>query len=170
MKILIWLMLSIYGLNSWAYSCPADVNTNPNAKAVFAWMSRFQGKQNMRGCYVEITVCDPNEAHEGGAVIGEIYIVDDKQREAYLPLTTVNGEAGKIKTSIEAYNKNFYYIKFDYYFEPEFGRSEAYRLDLHLDPSGQYLKSLALGTYATRKKIHSPSGNRSRWYNCGDSN
>lgn len=164
MNKLLMLTLMLLSLRCFAYPCPVDVESNAKAKAIRGWMSELQGKQNLKNCYLEITVCDPAEAGES-PVIGEVYIVDEDKREGYLPLTVATLGDEKMKTKLDASSFAFYYIKYDYYFEEEFGRTEASRLDIHLDEH-RLLRSIDLGLYATRKKIHSPDGNESRWYSC----
>lgn len=167
MKILICLLVSVICGTSWAYSCPEDFETNKKKKAFHSWLQRFEGHLSMKGCEIEITLCNPNEGGDQHSMIGEIYVVDSHDREVYLPLNLVEKGNPKIRTSLEAHPRTLFYIKYDYYFEEEYGKTESYRLDIRLERKTGQIKSIDLGTYSTKKKVKSENGNESRWYNCG---
>jgi hypothetical protein len=139
-----------------------------DVQVVQSWLQRFQGQSDIPNCHLEITACNPNEPRTTGATIGELFLIDKEGRQAYLPLMVADKGDRKIQTQIESSQRRLKYIKFDRYFEEEFGRTEAYRLEIRLDSTGEHIQRLDLGTYATRKKLHQPNGNESRWYNCGE--
>ena len=159
------LLFLLTPLNLWAYACPSALEAKPESVEIYSWLERFQGQQTVGRCTVEITACDINIERTAGGILGEIYVVDENKREAYLPILWSERNS-RIQTELEAGNKYLHYVKYDYFFEPEYGRTESYRLELRLNSKGNALGELNLGTYATRKKLHSPDGNQSRWYNC----
>lgn len=160
-------LLIIYGSHGAAYSCPADFDVDQRKKVFHDWIGRFKGRFSLKGCQVEITVCDPKMARTEGSMIGEIFLVDRRGREAYLPLHLVSKGNPKIRTSLQAHPKTLYYLKYDYFYEEELGQTEGYQLDLRLEPGTGEIKDIDLGIYASHKKLKRPDGTKSRWYNCG---
>ncbi len=154
---------------AWSYPCPADLESTKNKKVLHDWLMRLKGHRMIEGCQIEITACNPEEPRSNGQTLGELFLIDNRSREVYLPLTIAEPKDSKIRTSLEAYPKSFFYIKWDYYYEEEFGRTETYRLDIRMTKDGQGMRSLDLGTYSTNKALNGSDGNQSRWYNCGES-
>lgn len=164
-KLIVFALTLYSGLAS-AYPCPGVVQAEPQAGQLQAWMARWQGRMQVGECQVEITACDLNQGAGSSSTIGEIYIVDKEGREAYLPLSWIGAGHSEGKTQLEMYEKRLSYVKYDYVFEDEYGRTEAYRLDMRVNLDTGSIRTIDLGTYATRKKLHMPDGNQSRWYNC----
>lgn len=169
MRYFVLCLMMFVEVQAWAYPCPATFRQDPQAQETVQWLSRFGGQTDFPNCHIEITTCDPGELGPEQAPLAELYIVDAKGREAYLPISLVAEGTPKIETSIRLRERSLYYIKKDRFEEPEFGRTEAYRLEIRTEPKDlQVLRGLDLGTYSTNKKIHTPDGNQSRWYNCGE--
>lgn len=154
---------------AWSYPCPTDLESHREKKALHEWLIRLRGHRMIEGCKIEITACDPSEARTESQILGEVYVVDFRNREAYLPMTIADTANPKIRTQLKAYPNSFFYTKWDYYYESQFGRTETYRLDIRMTRDGRGVRSLALGTYSTYKALNHPNGNQSRWYNCGES-
>ena len=161
-----FLFLIVFApLQVWAYPCPMDFEKNSESFKIFSWLEHFQGQQAIGRCTVGITACDAKAERTVSGILGEIYVIDEDKREAYLPVLWAENNP-RLQTELEVGSKYLHYVKYDYFFEEEYGRTEAYRLELRLNARGDGLAGLDLGTYATRKKLHSPDGNESRWYNC----
>lgn len=167
---LLWTFPLLYLLHSspsFGYPCPKEMLTDSSGAVLFQWLDRFKGVMELPGCRVEITVCNPQEKETLNNQIGEIYILDDNQREAYLPIILTDANNSKIKTKVRFGRKYLNYFKKDLFFEEELGRTEAYRLEFELTEDASSLKGLDLGVYATRKQLNQPNGNDSLWFNCG---
>jgi hypothetical protein len=138
-----------------AYTCPPSM-TDKQSK-LQQWLEPWRGVHEMPGCRVEITVCAPGGEEDTGAVLAEVYVTDDKGREAYLPLTYA--DSAKIETRARYYPRTLNYLKRDKFREEEYGRTETSRLEITLARDRSGIKSLDLGLYATNKPL--------RWFNCG---
>lgn len=167
--ILVFLILSLQCGLAWGYPCPRDLETSKDKKTLHDWLVRLRGHRMIEGCKIEVTACDATEPRSDSQILGEIYVVDFRNREAYLPLLIADRKNEKIQTQLKAYPNSFFYIKWDYYYENELGQTETYRLDIRMTRDGRGVRSLDLGTYSTNKALNQPNGNRSRWYNCGES-
>lgn len=156
-----WFYLGLYFFtgSAWAYHCPTEMTAQQ--EELRKWFEPLRGTYEIRNCRVEITVCAPESGEEANPIVAEVYIVDHRGREAYLPLNLADSQ--KISARAEFYRRTLFYIKRDKYYETEFGRTETSRLQIVLDENG--IKSLDLGMYATNKRLRGPSA--SRWYNCG---
>lgn len=167
MKTVLAILLLLCASQAFAYPCPSDMETNKTKRNLYSWISRFKGTHGLSGCAIEITACNPTEARSDSQVLAEVYVVDRRRREAYLPVTIAESTNTKIHTTSHPYRKALYYVKSDYFYEPELGRTETYQLDLLLDEKTTRLESLDLGTYSTNKALHGEDGNQSRWWTCG---
>jgi len=163
----IYVVLLLSSSLARAYPCPEIIKTDGRAERLRNWAERWQGVHAIGACRVEITACTAAEGAGSGAVIGELLVTDGAGREAYLPLSVIEPDSRFGRTRLRFYADRLSYLKYDYLFEEEFGRTEAYRLDVRVTADGAALRRLDLGTYATRKKLHGPGENQSRWYNCG---
>lgn len=139
-----------------AYTCPPAM-TERQAK-LQRWLEPWRGVHEFNGCRAEITVCEPGQEEGAGTVLAEVYVTDDKRREAYLPLTAADTE--KIETRASYYPRTLNYLKRDKFKEEEYGRTETTRLEITLMRDRSAIKTLDLGLYATNKPL--------RWFNCGD--
>ncbi len=167
MRIAFLVLMFLAGTQALAYPCPADLEAVKAKRLLHNWVSQFKGQHVIAGCKVEFTACNPLEPRGDGQMLAELYIVDYRRREAYLPLIIVPSGNPKVRTSLEAYPKSLFYIKWDYFYEKEFGETETYRLDIRLTEKGNAIESIDLGTYSTNKALDLPGGTQSRWYNCG---
>ncbi len=152
--------------SAWAYSCPKDLQNTRRAVELHHWLNHFQGRLQVGGCQIEITACDLSAEPGISSMIGEIYIVDKRGREAYLPLSYIPPGSREGETHIQFFKQRLVYLKRDKLYEEEYGRTEVYRLDMRVSPDYTRIVKLDLGTYATNKKLNMPNGNQSRWYNC----
>lgn len=167
MKILLSLVV-LFAHVAQAYPCPSSVSRDADAKLLHDWLMRFAGKFQMPGCQVEILACDEDQIDDN-SLIGEVYVIDQKKREAYIPVVYVKSQPAKLKTMVDASKRIIDYIEVDRFYEPEFGKTELYQLELRSDKKTGKLRRLDIGTYSTNKALHQTNGNQSRWYNCGDS-
>lgn len=161
-------VILLINAQTWAYSCPTDLEQTPTKLNLHNWLNRFVGIRQLRGCTLEIRVCDPLEPRTENQMLAEIYIMDSQNREVYLPLIIVSSDNSKMDTELEIYSKTLFYLKRDKFYESEFGRTETYRFEISLDRDGSTIKSLDIGVYSTNKALRNrPDGNQSVWYNCG---
>jgi hypothetical protein len=168
MKIL-FLFLLLGSPKIWAYPCPQNLSLHKEGQTAYQWMKKIKGQWNLKNCRLEITVCNGQEPSNAQNLIGELYLIDEAGREAYLPVTVMEKPLPKIKTQVKEGRRWFYYFRSDRFYEQDLGRTEAYRLEVRMsrkDPS--QLEGLDLGTYSTHHQLNQPNGNDSRWYNCGE--
>jgi hypothetical protein len=155
MKNWIWPALLLFSSAATAYTCPSGMNEE-QAK-LQRWLEPWRGVHELKGCRIEITVCAPDQTEETGAVLAEVYVTDDKGREAYVPLTGT--DSARIQSRARYYPRTLNYLKRDKYREAEFGRTETTRLEITLMRDRSGIESLDFGIYATNKPL--------RWLNCG---
>lgn len=167
-KIVVSIFFLFLGSKTWAYSCPHNWALNPEAVELHGWLQSLKGLRDLQNCQLEITACDPAQPEGIGSNLGEVFIVDSANREVYLPVSFVKDKVGHLTTMIKTSPFRLNYVKYDRYFEAEFGRTEAYRLSIRLHSKTGLIRSVDLGTYSTHKKLNHANGNQSRWYNCGE--
>jgi hypothetical protein len=153
------LTFILWNYSALAYNCPTDLT--PDQEALRKWLHPWGGVHEIQNCRVEITVCAKGKVEDHSQVVAEIYIVDAKGREAFVPLTLNLSE--KIEARANFYPQTMYYLNRDKYFEEESGRTETTRLEMVVHKAG--ILSLDVGQYATNKRLSGPSA--SRWFNCG---
>ncbi|MBX3022676.1 MAG: hypothetical protein KF799_13470 [Bdellovibrionales bacterium] len=170
MNKLILFLMTMASVSVLAYPCPKAIETDPQTIGAKRWLERFQGQHQMRGCQVEITVCNEQEPHVVGGPLAEVYILDEAGREAYLPLVPVAEDTPRMQASMQIHRRSLYYLKKDSFHEPELGRTEVYRLELKTEWDNlDKFNHVSLGTYSTNRRLRHRNGNESRWYNCGES-
>src|SRR4051794_12232553 len=112
-NIFLFLILALH-LNGWSYTCPQVLKSDVQAQRVFRWLNQLKGSFDLANCKVEITACDPLELGPRNPYIGEIYLVEQSGREAYLPVTVVTAEDSKMKTVVEESKRILNYLKVDH--------------------------------------------------------
>jgi hypothetical protein len=168
MKTFLILLAALTSIQTLAYPCPADLVQNKKKKSLHDWLSRIEGTHHIKGCSVEVTLCNPNEPPTDNQILAEVFVRARRQREAYLPITVAAKSDRKIQTQIQSYSRTLVYEKRDLYYEKELGREEFYQLEVVFkSPSSRDIEYLDLATYSTNKALNMPDGNQSRWYNCG---
>jgi len=160
------IFLLTYGL--WAYYCPESVYTDQRASEVHDYLSEVDQALFFNNCEVEILLCDKSDVEfsEKSAPVAEIFILDDKGREAYLPIVfDVDDIRQRVKLIL---NKiTFHYQRKDTNYEDQLGRTENYRFEMRKEAgSAGGVEIVELGIYATYTQLNQSNGNDSHWFVC----
>lgn len=158
MKALLGIFF-LWSCTASAYNCPAGMTADQ--EKLRRWLHPWGGTHELQNCRVEVTVCTAGPTDDDTQIVAEVFIIDAKGREAYVPISLAQSE--KIEAQADFYPRTMFYLKRDKYYETQNGRTETSRLEITLNKKG--IESLDLGVYATKKRLRGPS--KSRWYNCG---
>jgi hypothetical protein len=159
------LLLTIY---TWSYYCPQSVYTNKKASKAHDYLRMVEKDLQFSNCEVEIALCEKSESEVSpdSTPVAEIYIVDDKGREAYLPMT-FEGSWFRNRLKVVVNDTTLHYRIRDRNYEPELGRTEFYRFEMRKVWGSFYdVEAVELGLYATNTQLNQSNGNDSHWFVC----
>lgn len=162
----IYILSIFWAFQAQAYNCPPELKTSEKAQKTLEWLTKFQDVKELHGCQLEIVPCE-NEGEQEGAPVGEIFLVDQQGREAYLQLDFPPEAEDKVHVRVISNKRTLNYKKTDRYYEEENGRTEIWQLEMRtLWEDQDTLNVLELGIYSTNNQLDQPNGNDSHWYTC----
>lgn len=167
MKTIIFMIIIANSIGVMAYSCPNYIKLNPKAMKALEFMQKRQGQFMLGKCKVEVVVCEGWEETETTLPIAEVLVLDSLGREAYATIVYPQTETAYLSTKTEMNKYMIHYEKTDKFFEEEFGRTEALRLEMIAAGPSNFAR-IEMGLYSTHKKLNGPDGNESEWFICSD--
>ncbi len=150
-----------------AHPCPEYLKLNSRALQALEFLQRWPRTFRLGKCRIEVFTCKGWQTTSSTVPMAEILILDEKGREAYASIQYPQEESPYFETKTLTQQKMLHYEKVDRFYEAEFGRTEALRLELVTDwKNPQELKLLELGLYSTNHQLKGPDGNTSEWFRC----
>lgn len=169
MRLMFVLILIFSPLFLEAYSCPSYLIQSDKAQKSYDWLERFKGQFQLHNCEVEIIVCDPQGEPSDSAPVGELLLVTENGREAYISIDFPEEYSWRFNTNIKSYPRSLYYRKKDRYYEPINGRTEIWQLEFRtLWNDLNELNHLEVGIYQTNSQLNQTNGNDSHWFVCSE--
>lgn len=167
MRQLLVFILIFTTYSTQAYDCPQYLEQRSDAKKTLQWLKNFEGLRQVGECQVEIILCKESTTYNQAAPLGEILVIDDKGREAYISIDFPEKNSPVFSTKIKSHSRMLNINKKDRFYEEINGRTEVWRLEMRTGWfDTRQLKAFELGIYSTNNQLNQSNGNDSYWYTC----
>lgn len=166
MKYLIGLFVTLTAYAD-PHTCSQYVKQDGKMNRAVEFLRRYQGRYQFGRCKVEIHVCGTySEADDRGEMVGDVLIVDDRNREFYVPIYFLKQPSDRFWYRLQNGRILLNYKYEDRIPNPQTAGVESFHLEILSDRRNPQLARIEAGYYLRRDYVEKEHKHRYQWIIC----